>query len=339
MRRLAFILAALTIVSTAPASAGDEVPQPPSWAQQQIEQVVAHGLMAPSVEAFRPDDPLTHAELAELLAAMSGEAPTFPDPELPVSVRELDAQLVKLVGLQPVALQIRNAIAGAGLKAPPLVGSETVARLLGLRTNHPLDLDAIEPLPDDLASRAETAYSVARVLELGEAERQYVTALGAAFSLPALTDWQKLVLMRALRFVGYPYVWGGASEKPQAPLGEEVPGGFDCSGFVWRVYKVQPFADAPALTDVFRGRTTYEMSSEVDNSERIPLEGIEPADVLFFGAGPDSKPKQIDHMGIYLGNGWMIHASSEGTTLSPLADWYIQAFAWARRPLAEAGLV
>jgi cell wall-associated NlpC family hydrolase len=134
-------------------------------------------------------------------------------------------------------------------------------------------------------------------------------------------------------------VWGGASEKPQAPLGEEVPGGFDCSGFVWRVYKVQPFAEAPALTDVFRGRTTYEMSSEVDNSERIPLEGIEPADVLFFGAGPGSKPKQIDHVGIYLGNGWMIHASSEGTTLSPLADWYIQAFAWARRPLAEAGLV
>jgi cell wall-associated NlpC family hydrolase len=339
MHRLMLVLVALAALVPATAPAFEDPPGPPDWAQQQIEQVLAAGLMGPSVDGFRPDDPLTHAELAEALMAVSGDAPTFPDPGLPVSLRELDADLVKLIGLQPVALQIRTAIAAAGLKAPALVGSETVARLLGLRTNHPQELDAIEPEPDGPASRAEAAYSLARVLDLSDAEKQYVANLAASFSLPELTDWQKLVLARALSFVGYPYVWAGTSEKPQAPLGEEVPGGFDCSGFVWRVYKLQPFTGAPTLAEVLRGRTTYEMSGEVGKEERIPLDEIEPGDVLFFGAGPRPKPKQIDHMGIYVGNGWMVHASSEGTTLTPLSDSWVEAFAWARRPLAEAGLV
>ena len=60
------------------------------------------------------------------------------------------------------------------------------------------------------------------------------------------------MLGRALRFVGYPYVWAGTSETTQklwsatAPGGwVTVPGGFDCSGFVWRVYKTKPFPGAP----------------------------------------------------------------------------------------------
>jgi cell wall-associated NlpC family hydrolase len=62
--------------------------------------------------------------------------------------------------------------------------------------------------------------------------------------------------------------------------------------------------------------------------------------VLFFGAaGPRSKPAQINHMGIYLGSGWFIQSSDQGVALSPLtSSWYSSRFAWARRPLAEAGL-
>ena len=43
-------------------------------------------------------------------------------------------------------------------------------------------------------------------------------------------------------------------------------------------------------------------------------------------------------MGIYVGNGWFVHSSDEGVTLQPLDGWYATRFAWARRPLAEAGL-
>jgi cell wall-associated NlpC family hydrolase len=71
----------------------------------------------------------------------------------------------------------------------------------------------------------------------------------------------------------------------------------------------------------------------------VPWDGLQPADVVFFGSsGPRSKPAEVGHMGIYLGNGWMVHSSDRGTTLVPMTGWYETRFAWGRSPLAEAGL-
>jgi cell wall-associated NlpC family hydrolase len=61
--------------------------------------------------------------------------------------------------------------------------------------------------------------------------------------------------------------------------------------------------------------------------------------VVFFGAkGPRSKPAEVGHMGIYVGNGWFVHSSRYGVALETMTGWYREKFAWARRPLAEAGL-
>jgi cell wall-associated NlpC family hydrolase len=147
------------------------------------------------------------------------------------------------------------------------------------------------------------------------------------------------VLDRALRLVGSPYVWAGTSEKPQQLFGKLLPGGFDCSGFVWRVYKTKPFTGAVGLSNVLRGRTTYAMSGEVPRSLRVGRDALTPGDVMFFGSrGPKSKPSEIGHMGIYVGGGWFVHSSRFGTTLTPMTDWYETTFAWARSPLVEAGL-
>ena len=81
------------------------------------------------------------------------------------------------------------------------------------------------------------------------------------------------------------------------------------------------------------------MSGEVPRGKRITFAKLQPADVVFFGAnGPRSKPAQVSHMGIYLGNGWFIHSSEQGVYLSTMTGWYRTRFAWGRRPLAEAGL-
>src|SRR6185503_11977461 len=101
---------------------------------------------------------------------------------------------------------------------------------------------------------------------------------------PDLTAWQRRILRTAVSFIGYPYVWGGTSENAQTPLGLSTPGGFDCSGFVWRVFKVQAYPGASQLSGVLRGRTRMAMSGEVAKSERVKLDDLEPADVLFFGA-------------------------------------------------------
>jgi cell wall-associated NlpC family hydrolase len=116
-------------------------------------------------------------------------------------------------------------------------------------------------------------------------------------------------------------------------------GGFDCSGFVWRVYKLTPYAGAGRLPGVLRGRTTYQMSGEVAHSSLIPALKLQPADVMFFGAhGRNSKPSEVDHTALYLGNGWFIQSSGQGVTLLPFDGWYSHSYAWGRRPLREAGL-
>ena len=170
-------------------------------------------------------------------------------------------------------------------------------------------------------------------------ERRFAPA-AEAFVFPSLTEWQRIVVARGLRLVGAPYVWAGTSERPQQLFGAVLPGGFDCSGFVWRIYKLQAFSAAPNLSRVLVGRTSYAMSGEVARSARIPRAALQPGDVVFFGAAAGalvSRPRSVT---------W---ASTWGTTGScnvgasrhdARADdrLYEKTFAWGRSPLVEAGL-
>lgn len=310
-----------------------------SWAQPQIRVVVEHGLMGPSVAAFRPDRPLTRRQLGRALAAYTGEAQVVVDPERHVVMSELERALVRAAGLQQSAALVRAKAHAAGLAPKPYFGAEVVARLLRLRFNHPAAKDFRELRPRDVATRAEAAYSFAGLLGTSAWTKQSVAAAADALSFPSFTDWQRRVLRRAVSFVGYPYVWGGTSESRQTLFGVTSRGGFDCSGFVWRVYKTRPFTGAPRLQTVLRGRTTYEMSGEFPRAARIRRAGLRPGDLVFFGTrGPRSTPSEVTHMGIYAGNGWFVHSSSQGTTMTTLSGWYADRFAWGRRPLREAGL-
>ena len=319
VRRLtAIALCALTLPPAASAANA-------SWAQPQIERVVEAGLLAEQVASFKPEKPLTQKALAGTLETLSLAS------EEPVGYR----YLVTAPGRAVTA-----ALRDAGLAPKAGAGTETIARLLGLRYNHPAAQDTLELGLNDPATRAEAAYSLARLLELSGWELDWIRSQTELLVLPELSDAQRQVLTRAVSFVGYPYVWGGVSEAPQQPFGKPAPGGFDCSGFVWRVFKLEPFPGASALASVLRGRTTYEMSGEVPPAQRIrKAENLQPGDLIFQGAGgPKSKPAQVDHAGIYLGGGWFVHSSGSGTTLHPFDGWYRDRFAWARRPLREAGL-
>jgi cell wall-associated NlpC family hydrolase len=334
-RRLVFTCALLAALASATAAAAQT-----SWAQPQIKAVVGAGLMAGDVASFHPNDPLTRDVLENLVAGLTHATPVVPSsPSATVTMAGLDSRLVNALGLGETATMFQQAAKNTGLAPPSRFGNEAVARLLGLRTNHPAAQDALELLPNETATRAETAYSAARILRFNGWESASVQAASLTFVLPTLTPWQQRILKTAVRFIGFPYVWGGESESKESPFGHQVHGGFDCSGFVWRVYKLQAYPDEGTLADVLRGRTTYAMSGEVPARDRIPLAELQPADVLFFGArGPRSKPSQVNHMAIYLGNGWFIHSSEYGVAVAQLAGWYATRFAWARRPLAEAGL-
>lgn len=337
MRRIV-LACALSALAIAAGTADARSNATRSWAAPQIQAVVDAGLMGTSVEDFRPDDPLTWSEFGTVLGTLAVPF-QYDDPDRAVTVRELDAGLVTAAGLRVSARRIRYAATSAGLAPKASLGTETVARLLGLRVNHARDEELLELQLSEPATRAEAAYSLARVLALQPTEVDSVRQAAETFSFPVLHPWQEAVLRRALRFVGAPYVWAGMSERPQQLAGGLAPGGFDCSGFVWRVYKLEPYPGAPKLAAVLRGRTTYAMSGEVPRSSRVPRAALRPADVVFFGPrGTASKPAEVGHMGIYLGNGWIAHSSDRGTTLTPMTGWYDARFAWGRSLLAEAGL-
>lgn len=260
-------------------------------------------------------------------------------PTATVTVKQLDAALVSYLGLGGAAREIQAALAAAGLRPPANTGTETVARLLGLRLNHPASDDALELLPTQPVTRAEAAYSFARVLGLGDTDVASAQQLADSLTLPTLTPWQQRILTTAVRYVGYPYVWGGTSPTAQTLFGVSSAGGFDCSGYVWRVYKLTTYPGEGTLANVLRGRTTYQMSGEVPRAQRITAAKLQPGDVMFFGAnGPKSKPSEVDHAAIYLGGGWLAQSSSAGVTIVPFSGWYAQTFAWGRSPLREAGL-
>jgi cell wall-associated NlpC family hydrolase len=333
-RRLVSLVALLALATAGTATAA----KPKSWADAAIRTVVARGLMADDPATFRPDDALTRGEAAALIAGLTGTAPAaVAKPEAPLDMQGLNARLVSGLGLQDAAKAFTAAAKAGGLAPPARFGNEVVARLLTLRKNHPAAQDALERQPTDSASRAEAAFSAARILGFRGWEVEDVRTSAATFVVPQLTDWQRRVLITAVKLIGRPYVWGGTSDKPQTLFGKRVPGGYDCSGFIWRVFKNEPYT-AATLAATLRGRTTYDMSGEVPKAKRIPFDRLQPADLVFFGQGPASKPSQVGHMGIYLGNGWMIHSSGQGVAVIPLAGWYARSFAWGRRPLAEAGL-
>ncbi|MGC9380419.1 NlpC/P60 family protein [Streptomyces sp. MH13] len=78
--------------------------------------------------------------------------------------------------------------------------------------------------------------------------------------------------------LGSPYVWGATG-----------PDAFDCSGLVQAAYRA---------AGVSLPRTTY---AQIDAGRRVSRSALRPGDLVFFYSG-------ISHVGIYIGNGRMIHA-------------------------------
>lgn len=111
----------------------------------------------------------------------------------------------------------------------------------------------------------------------------------------------------ALRFIGVPYVFGGTSRY-----------GFDCSGYTQHVFSMLGL-HIPRTADA-----QYYAGAR-------PRGGPRPGDLVFFQTyepGPS-------HVGIYLGHGHFVHASSShGVMVSSLSDSY-----WSSRYLGAKRLI
>ena len=112
------------------------------------------------------------------------------------------------------------------------------------------------------------------------------------------------VLAYAMKFVGYPYVYGGSS-----------PSGFDCSGFTSYVYK---------HFGVSLSRTA---AGQYSNGTAVSRANLQVGDLVMFGS-------PINHVGIYAGGGRIVHAAnpSRGVTTDTInSGYYNTHYVGARR--------
>lgn len=109
-----------------------------------------------------------------------------------------------------------------------------------------------------------------------------------------VTPTKNTIADAAQKYIGTPYVWGGESMSE---------GGMDCSGFIYNALK-------DAGYDV--GRTTAQGYRNYGNS--VSKADMQPGDLIFYG-----KNGEASHIGIYIGNGQMIHSSggSKNTKANP----------------------
>ncbi len=100
----------------------------------------------------------------------------------------------------------------------------------------------------------------------------------SGFSFSGLT-----IVEEARQFLGLPYLWGGTSGW-----------GFDCSGFMFRLYQSQGIA------------IPRDASEQAATGLAVQKENLQPGDLLFFAK--DKLAERIHHVGMYIGNGQMIHS-------------------------------
>src|SRR4051812_10823709 len=337
-RRLLACLPALLIAALAAAAAPvAQAATLGSWnlgEQRAVRQAaVMHDL---DDQAFHGERPVAGHQLPEALDAFAARlgAPPVAAPSSAVSVTTFDRLLVRQLGAADVAAAVQHEAWKAGLNPPATFGTEVVARYLGLRDNHPFPHEELELYPTEAITRAEAAHSFAVALQWQGGAADAARSLFSQFVLPRYTAAQKRVLQLAVSKIGMPYIWGGESDGAGVWFGGQEHGGYDCSGFVWRVFKLSGFS----WGQLIHGRTAASQAGEIRASARIRLDDVAPADLVFFGPGrfwQKATEKRIVHEGIALSPDWMIHSSAQGVYVSPLRldPWRAKRFSWARRVL------
>ncbi len=153
----------------------------------------------------------------------------------------------------------------------------------------------------------------------GNGRRPAAQALAVVFALlvsvssadaKSIRSAREAVVDETLRYLNVPYLWGG--EHPRT--------GLDCSGFVQLVFRRAGLALPRVARDQFRQTVALRPAN------------VHPGDLLFFSMRHPGSRK-VDHVGIYMGRGWFVHASvTNGIHVEQIAKpYYLSRLIGARK--------
>jgi cell wall-associated NlpC family hydrolase len=147
---------------------------------------------------------------------------------------------------------------------------------------------AKEKAAQEAAAKAAKAAAARTTATAGTTATTSTTSTSTSTASPAA---EKAIAF-ARDQIGKPYVWGATG-----------PDSFDCSGLTQAAYKAAGI-DLP--------RTTYD---QVDAGTRVAESDLRPGDLIFFYS-------DVSHVGLYIGNGEMIHAPHTGTVvkIAPITE-------------------
>jgi len=112
------------------------------------------------------------------------------------------------------------------------------------------------------------------------------------------------MIAEAEKYLGYPYVWGGASPSTS----------FDCSGYVSWVINHSGWS---------MGRQTAQ--GLFNNCTPVSPADAKPGDLIFF-TGTYASPGPVSHVGIYVGGGYMIHCGNPISYADITSNYWVSHF-------------
>ncbi len=165
---------------------------------------------------------------------------------------------------------------------------------------------------DTAARRRPTRRSAARtdsVYTVASRSSSFSSSSSSAMSAERMAMISSSLREAGRPWLGTPYRWGGESRR-----------GIDCSAFVRAFMRDNLGVDLPRAT-----------AGQQFEGVSIRKDDLLPGDLVFF------RRRSVRHVGVYLGDGEFIHASSSrGVTVSNLSEGYYQEAYWMARRVLSA---
>ena len=193
------------------------------------------------------------------------------------------------------------------------------AKTIDHKYKNSTDMEGYTGNASSLTIKALDVLSSSKISEVNQ-RREHLTKLsnndiigeGGSMTYEKKLEQVKEHLPFLYQNLGQPYVWGGGKTVEATEMGYKK--GYDCSGLSWAFYKRLGIHIPHGANNQYHYK---EMQTGKD------LKNAKVGDLIFFNfptKRSKGNPKIMTHVGIYVGDGYMVHSSSSGhgTKLTPV---------------------